>query len=503
MPAKDVRARPVTAPGRPGGWQGFPRREGAFWVLVALGVPRLCGAVLTIALRRYLGPGISGTFDLAYAPYRFLDNFRSFGTGPALIYEKTVSRATANTAWTLNVLAAVIVTVIAQLLAGPIAHYYGHPRIEGVFRLLSIAYVFAAISSAHAFLLLRDRDFRARSIPPIGQVIVAGGIAVLFAVWGFRIGALVIRELASVIVGSILLWAVYPFRPRFQVVPRLAARLFSYGAWIGAGITVMYLSQNVDIFIGGRIIHRTSDIGFYTTTWTVAFLAAGIMSVAVSSLVFPALSRLQDRRATRTDTLLRALRQMSLVMLPVAALLAAAAPVVIVPLLGGRFGAYRSSFPVLSLLAVYAGNRTVLAIFYEGYKAVGRPWLVPAFNLGKLLIMAPATIVGAQHGILGLALAYVPLQVIEIPAALLLAHRVLDISPGQVWRATRLPLLTALFMAGAVIAAEVVMRSRVHAGDTVTLAMCLVVGVLTYLGPVSVLDRRIIWEAKELLLHGL
>ncbi|MBV9280705.1 MAG: oligosaccharide flippase family protein, partial [Chloroflexi bacterium] len=309
MAAVDIPAPPAVAPlpaaaaprrrafslRRP--WGLLPDRAGAFWVLFALAVPKLFGPIFTIGLRRFLGPGASGTFDLAYTPYNFLNNFRNFGTGPALVFEKSVSKAAANTAWTLNMLFAVVVTAAAQLLAHPVALYYGHPEIEGVFRVLSIAYVFASVSSVHSFLLMRDLDFRARAVPALGQVIAAGDIAVLAAAWGFGVGSLVARELTSAIAGAILLWAVYPFRPRVQLVPHLAWRLFRYGAWIGAGLTILYMSQNVDVFIGGRIIHNSDDVGFYTTSWKLAFIAAGVFTTVASSMVFPTLSRLQNNLA--------------------------------------------------------------------------------------------------------------------------------------------------------------------------------------------------------------
>ncbi len=177
----ELQEQPITAPRLltlPGQiLRRLPGQEGAFWVLFALATPKLFGPIFTIGLRRFLGPGVAGVFDLATAPYKLLDNFRNFGTGPALVYEREVSKSAANTAWTLNMLFAVIVTLAAQLLAKPIADFYGHPEIEGVFRLLSIAYVFASIGSVHFYLLLRDLDFRARSIPPLGQVIAAGDIA--------------------------------------------------------------------------------------------------------------------------------------------------------------------------------------------------------------------------------------------------------------------------------------------------------------------------------------
>jgi PST family polysaccharide transporter len=397
---------------------------------------------------------------------------------------------------------AVLVTAIAQVLAHPIALYYGHPEIEGVFRVLSIAYVFASISSVHSFLLMRDLDFRARAIPALGQVIAAGDVAVLFAAWSFGVGSLVARELTSVLAGALLLWVVYPYRPRFQFVPRLAWQLFRYGAWIGAGLTILYMSQNVDVFIGGRIIHSTSDIGFYTTSWKLAFIAAGIFTTLASSMVFPALARVRGDAGAVRAKLLSSIRQIGLMMFPAAALVAALAPVLIVPLLGEKWVAYRSSFLVLSLLAVYAGNRTMLSIFFEGYKAIGKPWIVPVYNTVKLAIMVPAMIYGAQHGIVGLALTYIPIQIIEFPVALILARRVLGVSPLQVWKAARVPILATLAMTATVVLVETLLPRGVRLGDFLTLAACIAAGGAAYLGTLFILDRRILLEARSVLARG-
>ncbi|GAC1446158.1 MAG: lipopolysaccharide biosynthesis protein [Chloroflexota bacterium] len=483
--------------------QLLPGREGAFWVLFAAAAPRVLGPVFTIMLRRILGPGAAGIFDLASTPYKFLDNFRNFGTGPALVYEKTVSRAVANTAWSLNMIFAVIVTLAAQLLAGPIAGFFRHPEIEGVFRILSIGYVFASVASVHSFLLLRDLDFRARSIPAVGQVIAAGDVAIIFAVWGFGTGALVAREITSVVLGAILLWAVYPYRPSPQFVPQIAWKLFRYGAWVGAGLTILYMSQNVDTFIGGRIIRKASDIGFYTTSWKLAFIAASIFTLVASSMVFPSLSRVQDNIQALRIMLIKAIRQLGIVMFPAAALLAATAPVLIVPVLGQKFAGYRDSFLVLSLLAIYAGNRTMLSIFFEAYKSIGKPWLVWAYNSVKLVIMIPAMIFGAYHGIVGLATVYIPIQIVEIPAALYLADRILHVTPSQVWHAASVPIIGTLAMGAAVVGTELFLLRVAHAGDLVTLIICLVIAPVIYLGSILALDRTIISEARTVLSRGL
>ena len=482
----------------------LPNQQGAFWVLWALAIPKLFGPIFTIGLRRFLGPGVSGSFDLAVAPYKLLDNFRNFGTGPALVYERTVSRSVANTAWTLNMVFAIIVTLALNLVAHWVAvSYYHHPAIESIIRWLSIAYVFASVGSVHFYLLLRDMDFRARSIPPLGQVIAAGDVAVLFAVWGFGTGALVARELVSVIAGAVLLWAVYPYRPSIEIVPGIAWKLFRYGAWIGLGLTILYLSQNADVFIGGHYIHNVNDMGFYTTSWKLAFIAASVFTLVASSMVFPALSRLQSNIVALRATLLRAIRQLGLVMFPAAALLAAVAPVVIVPLLGSKWSHYRDSFLVLSLLSVYAGNRTMLSIFFEGYKSIGKPWLVWAYNSVKLAVMVPAMIFASHIGILGLAMVYIPIQILEVPAALVLADRILKVSPIEVWRAASVPILGTLVMSSAAIGAELLLTRVARTPDAVTLAACVIIGAVVYLVSVVTMDRSIFNEGRAILLRGL
>jgi lipopolysaccharide exporter len=479
----------------------LPAPGGAFWVLFALATPKVFGPVFTVLLARFLGPGVSGVYNLATVPYKFLDNFRNFGTGPALVYQRQVSKAAADTAWLLNMGLAVIVAIVLNIIAGPVASYNHQAEIAPILRVLSIAYIFASASAVHFYLLMRDLDFRARAIPPIGQVIIAGDLAVVAAIWGFGVGALITRELGSVVAGTIILWAVYPYRPSFKFVPSLAKQLFSYGAWVGLGLTVLFMSQNVDVFIGGHIIDK-ADMGFYTTSWKLAFIAASVFTLVASSFVFPSLSRLQNDLGALRDLMLRAIQQIGLVMFPAAALLATTAPVLIVPLLGEKWTAYRSSFLVLSMLAVYAGNRTMLSIFFEGYKSIGKPWIVPIYNGIKLAVMVPAMILGAQHGIVGLALVYIPIQIIEIPAALILAHRVLAVSPLAVWRAARVPLLVTIAMAAAVIVVEVVMKQGAHLGDLPTFAASILVAGVVYLGGVYLLDRRIFVQARTVLLRG-
>ena len=109
----------------------------------------------------------------------------------------------------------------------------------------------------------------------------------------------------------------------------------------------------------------------------------------------------------------------------------------------------------------------------------------------------------AQHGIVGLALVYIPVQLIEFPAALYLANRLIGVSPGAVARAASTPLVTTFLMSVAVVAVELLLTRGDHLADTLTLIACLLTAAVVYLGTIYVFDRRIITEARATLVKGL
>jgi hypothetical protein len=118
-------------------------------------------------------------------------------------------------------------------------------------------------------------------------------------------------------------------------------------------------------------------------------------------------------------------------------------------------------------------------------------------------VMIPAMIIGAHHGILGLALTYIPIQAIEIPAAVMLARHFLDVSPLDLWHATWAPIGIALLIAFVVVAVQRLSLTIFHAGSTQTLLICFVLGLLAYLGGLVLVNRHTPIGARSFLISGL
>jgi peptidoglycan biosynthesis protein MviN/MurJ (putative lipid II flippase) len=273
--------------------------------------------------------------------------------------------------------------------------------------------------------------------------------------------------------------------------------------WIGAGLTSLYVAQNADVFVAGHVIHRAADVGFYTTSWRLTFLMVGVVSITVTSVVFPALSRTAHEPMEFRATLLTAVRQSAFVVLPSCLYMAVVAPVLVTPLLGGRWASFRSDSIVISILALYGGERALTGVFLEGYKAVGKPWIMTAYNSIKAAVLFPAMIVAAPYGIRALALVYIPVGAVELPVALWIARSVLDTAIADIWLAVRSSSGSALVSGALAFGVERACLAVVHTGDGVALIACTVVAVVTYVCVVWVVDRGLLRETRGVLVAGL
>jgi hypothetical protein len=98
---------------------------------------------------------------------------------------------------------------------------------------------------------------------------------------------------------------------------------------------------------------------------------------------------------------------------------------------------------------------------------------------------------------------YIPVQIVEFPAAIILADRVIRITPLQVWRAASVPLIATFTMVVATLAVELALKRGAGLGDTLTLVACLLMAAVAYFGALIVQDRSIFHEARAVLLRGL
>src|SRR5205809_4367371 len=112
--------------------------RGAAWMVFFKITDRSIGLLSTMILARLLVPADFGLVAMATAIITMLELLGSFSFDLALIQNQQAEPKNYNTAWTFNVLYAAGSACTLLILALPVAHFYGEPRLRYVMPALAL-----------------------------------------------------------------------------------------------------------------------------------------------------------------------------------------------------------------------------------------------------------------------------------------------------------------------------------------------------------------------------
>jgi O-antigen/teichoic acid export membrane protein len=143
--------------------------------------------------------------------------------------------------------------------------------------------------------------------------------------------------------------------------------------------------------------------------------------------------------------------------------------------------------PVLRVLAVYAW---VYSLGYHAggfYKAIGRPDILLRLSILTLVIIIPSLLIGAQFGIIGVAVGHLVAILLRRIISLALATRFVNVSILDIFGELRSSFLAALVMAPVIF---VVSQLTAGLNPFLQLAFIVLSGAVSYLGILWWLERE-------------
>ena len=159
--------------------------RGAGWVMAwRLGM-RMLGLVSTLVLVRLIQPADFGIIALATSFMQTIDGMLTLGTEEAVIREATPGRSFYDTAFTLNLLRGLSVTVLVAALAWPAATFFADPRLGPVLLFVACLPLLDGVSNIGAVDFRRDfafhKEFAIMVLPKLCGIIAAITAAVAAA----------------------------------------------------------------------------------------------------------------------------------------------------------------------------------------------------------------------------------------------------------------------------------------------------------------------------------
>lgn len=406
-------------------------------------------------LARLLLPSDFGVYGKTIAMTGFITVIRTGGLALATIQQAKISHGQVSTLFWLNAGLGVTAATLVALLSPAMAWFYSDPRVFWIGLAMAGVVLISSLGVQHQALLQRQMRFNQQASVDL-LALIAGFAAAMVSAWlGAGYWAFVVQQYATALVTLIMLYGFCRWVPGLPRRRSGVGPMVKIGANQSAFSVLNFASRNVDNVLIGRFVSDAA-LGFYTLAYRMLLLPIQQINAPLSSVVLPALSRLQSQPDRFARFYYRALGSIVFVGMPVVCFLLVDARPVIELVLGAK---WLPTVPLFEALGIAAFIGTFNIAGGWVYASLGQT----ARQLRWQLFAAPVTLaaffIGLPWGALGIAVSYSATRVLLLVPSLQNAYKG---TPIDLWTTARTLARPASAAIGAGLALWAIHSAAMH-----------------------------------------
>lgn len=381
-------------------------RRGAVWSILYTLILRFANTVIIAIVAHILTRHDFGVFAVAMTAYQIVFALGTLGAGACLLRADLNTDSLAPTMVTVSLVMSVTIAGAMAAFATHIAAALGSVDAAAAVRVMALAMLLEGLVVVPWAELTRDfkqdKIFLANAIafvPSTAALLVlakSGGGALAFA-WS--------KVINQFIMDCVMVMSVPKIYPPGLSRGALST-LIKFGFPIAGTGFISYILVNVDNAFIGHLIGPVS-LGIYVLAYNIAGWPGSLVGPLLRNLAIPAFSRVKHDPDRLKNAMTRALRVVSVIILPTCSLLMALARPLVVTVYGAKWAA---SAEVLSILSLYTALSAICSLLGYMLAGLGKANTNLAISLVWLGLLIPAMALGVQlNGIVGAAIAHIAL----------------------------------------------------------------------------------------------
>jgi PST family polysaccharide transporter len=414
--------------------------QGGAATLFAQGTKFVLQTATMMLLARLLSPQDFGLQGMVVAFTGFLSLFRDAGLGTATVQRLEVTHDQTSTLFWINVAVGAVLTMCTAALAPFLVTFYHEPRLYWIAIFSSAGFLFSGLAAQHQALLMRGMRFVTLAKIDVLSLTVSSAVGVIMALLGWRYWALVGMAVVGSMVSALGAWLTVPWVPG---PPRRKCGVLSmlrFGSIATCNSMVVFLAWNSEKILLGRF-WGADALGLYGRAYQLVTLPVQQLNSSMTSVAFPALSRIQDDASRLARSFLRGYSLFISLTVPITVSCALFAGEIVRFVLGAK---WMEAAPIFRLLAPTALVFAVANPLSWLVLSTGRIGRALSISLATMPLVIVGIVLGLSHGPKGVALGYSSAMVLLlIPIAAWSKHGT-AITWTDLWRATKPPLLPGL-----------------------------------------------------------
>lgn len=398
---------------------------------------RVAGVVV---MARLISPSDYGLFLMATSFTVFLGMFEDVGLARATVQSAQIDRERVSTLFWVNAAAGVLLFLLVLAAAPVLAWFYGEARLAPVTAAMGVPFVLTGLSVQHGALLQRQMRFvTLESIAVVAQV--SGAAAMFVSAWlGAGYWSLALNIIVIRTVTGALTWWHAGWRPGPPRSLSAVRGMLVFGGQLTGSNIVNYFHRNLDNILIGWY-WGPQALGIYSKAYGLLKQPLSQIGTPTSSVIVPALSRLQGEPARYRNYFIKAMRAVCFAAMPMVVFTFVDARELILILLGARWLEVVPLFQALAPAALLGISQVFAGWLYQ---SLGRADRLLKSSVAVLGVVAVAFGAGLPWGALGVAAAYSAAFCLIVAPFLAYAARGTPVSLGDVGAAAWRPVLFSL-----------------------------------------------------------
>jgi lipopolysaccharide exporter len=453
-----------------------------YWIGLSSLIVRSLEFIRFIILARILMPEVFGVMSIILIVSNGLETLTQFNFKTVLIHKQQHIEESANTAWFLNIIRGCILALCVYVSAPYIAYFYNVSILSTAIKLYSVLFLLNGLSNVNTFLFEKELNFKKVAILKMAVSTLNIIISIYLAVIMRNIWALVYSYVIGACFEILLTYIIQTKRPKFYFNRRLAKEMFSYSLFItGSGI-LFFLTTKIDDALIGKVLGM-SALGYYTYAYKLANLPSTYVTGAISQVMFPSYSSIQNNINQLRSVFLKVYTFISFISIPAAVGLFLAGDTIVYVILGHN---WMPLVPALKVLCIFGLLSSLAGTTTPIFQAMGKPKIIFFVMLTKfifiLLLIYPLT---SRYGIVGTAWAVTIPMIFEQLYLWHILSKALQFNIYNIVKTIKGPIGGSLAMIFPVILIKTILDFSIGA-----LSIILAAGVASYIFAINVIDKN-------------
>jgi O-antigen/teichoic acid export membrane protein len=269
-------------------------RTAAAWALVSQYTSFAIQFATSIVLARwFITPAELGLFSVAFAAVTLVAFLQDFGVTRYINGERELTADKLHTAFTVSVLFAWGIALLAILASGPIAAFYHDPAMRPVALVIACSYLLVPLAIVPQATCQRRMDYQSNTMIEVGSAIANAATAITLALLGY--GALALAWGAFAQQGARLVVSQWRAGLMLPWPLRLAgaAPVFRLGGTNSVLAVCYSITSRAPELVIGRLIDNAA-VGLFARASGLALQLRMLVAGAVTGVFYPAFRRVRD-----------------------------------------------------------------------------------------------------------------------------------------------------------------------------------------------------------------